>query len=191
MMQQQGQPQQFVLAIQPHDGKLLWKTEVGSFRQGQQFYFYRYNTQQSPQPQLLYRAGRIYVDTHIGVLGRLDADTGLLDWGYGYQTDPFQSQSRFFYYYQPQEPMPAGSPPMESAEAFLIKGAQSGKLYSIEPNRMKVLWERPIEKASRLLGVGDRVAFLGGAEISAHGPPDEGTPVGHAAAQRQPGAHAS
>ena len=26
--------QQFVLAIQPHDGKVLWKTEVGTFRQG-------------------------------------------------------------------------------------------------------------------------------------------------------------
>ena len=38
--QQQGLPQQFVLAIQPHDGKVLWKTEVGTFRQGQQMYFY-------------------------------------------------------------------------------------------------------------------------------------------------------
>ncbi len=36
--QQQGLPQQFVLAIQPHDGKVLWKTEVGTFRQGQQYY---------------------------------------------------------------------------------------------------------------------------------------------------------
>ncbi|MGP0068105.1 MAG: PQQ-binding-like beta-propeller repeat protein, partial [Isosphaeraceae bacterium] len=168
-MPRQGQPQQFVLAIQPHDGKLLWKTEVGLFRQGQQqMFFFRYNSQQSsPQPQLLYRAGRLYVDTHIGVLGRLDADTGLLDWGYGYKTAPSQSQSRFFYYYQPQEPMPAGSPPVESGEAFLIKGSQSDRLYAIEPNRMKVLWERPIEKATRLLGVVDQTAFLGGAEISA------------------------
>ena len=32
---------------------------------------------------------------------------------------------------------------------------------------MKVLWERPITKASRLLGVDDRAVFFGGAEISA------------------------
>ena len=32
--QMQNQPQQLVLAIQPHDGKILWKTEVGTFRQG-------------------------------------------------------------------------------------------------------------------------------------------------------------
>ena len=167
-MPQQGQPQQFVLAIQPHDGKLLWKTEIGLFRQGQQqYFFYGYGSPSSPLPQLLYRAGRIYVDTHIGVLGRLDADSGVLDWGYGYKTDAVQSPYGFFYYYQPQEPIPAGSPPLPSGEAFLVKGVQSGRLISIEPNRMKVLWERPIEKASRLLGVSEGAAFLGGAEISA------------------------
>jgi outer membrane protein assembly factor BamB len=166
-MPQQGQPQQFVLAIQPHDGKLLWKTEIGSFRQAQQMFFYGYGTPPSPQPRLLYRAGRIYVDTHIGVMGRLDADSGVLDWGYGYKTDQVQSPYGFFYYYQPQEPLADGSPPVESGEAFLIKGVQSSRMYSIEPNRMKVLWERPIEKASRLLGVSERAAFLGGAEISA------------------------
>ncbi|MGP0064042.1 MAG: hypothetical protein ACLQGP_10655, partial [Isosphaeraceae bacterium] len=138
-----------------------------SFRQAQQMSFYGYGSPPSPQPRLLYRAGRIYVDTHIGVMGRLDADSGVLDWGYGYKTDQVQSPYGFFYYYQPQEPLAAGSPPVESGEAFLIKGVQSSRMYSIEPNRMKVLWERPIEKASRLLGVSDRTAFLGGAEISA------------------------
>ena len=35
---QDSQPRQFVLAIRPHDGKLLWKTEVGIFREGQRYY---------------------------------------------------------------------------------------------------------------------------------------------------------
>ena len=52
----------------------------------------------TPQPRLIYRAGSIYVDTHIGVLARLDAESGDVDWGYGYQTDPVQSQSRFFFF---------------------------------------------------------------------------------------------
>ena len=43
--------------------------------------------------------GAIYVDTHVGVLARLDAESGELDWGYGYQTEPVQSQSRFFFFY--------------------------------------------------------------------------------------------
>jgi outer membrane protein assembly factor BamB len=166
-MPQQGQPQQLVLAIQPHDGKLLWKTEVGVFRQGRQFYFYGYGNESSPQPRLVYRAGAVYVDTHIGVLARLDADSGTLDWGYGYRTDPFQSGFRRFYYYRSREPTAASSPPLQSDEAFLIKGVQSERLYAIEPNRMKVLWERPITKSSRLLGVSEHTLFLGGAEISA------------------------
>src|SRR5262249_16993405 len=125
---QQGLPQQLVLAIQLHDGKVLWKTEVGTFRQGQQFRFYYYSRDPSPQPRLVHRAGSVYVDTHVGVLGRLDADSGTLDWGYAYKTDPFQSQSRFFFYYQPQEPHAAASQPLQSGDAFLVKGAQSDRL---------------------------------------------------------------
>ena len=66
----------------------------------------------SPQPRLVYRAGAIYLDTHVGVLARLDAESGALDWGYGYKTAPFQSGYRFFYYYQPQEPQAVGGPPL-------------------------------------------------------------------------------
>ncbi|HZW34169.1 MAG TPA: PQQ-binding-like beta-propeller repeat protein, partial [Isosphaeraceae bacterium] len=165
---QQGLPQQLLLAIQPHDGKVLWKTEVGTFRQGAQFRMFYPSRDPSPQPRLVSRGGAVYLDTHVGVLARLDADTGTLDWGYAYKTDPFQSQSRFlFYYYQTQEPQAAPSQPLPSGDAFLVKGAQSGRLYAVDPNRMKVLWERPITKASRLLGADDRCVYLGGAELSA------------------------
>jgi len=164
--QQQGLPQQFVLAIQPHDGKLLWKTEVGTFRQGRQMYW-GYSRDSSPQPQLLYRAGSVYVDTHVGVFARLDADTGALDWGYGYKTDQVQGQNFFFWRgdYQQQEKT-VSSQPVQSGEGFLIKGMQSDRLYAVDPNRMKVLWERPIAKSSRMLGASDSALFLGGAEIS-------------------------
>src|SRR5262249_55400989 len=62
--QMQNQPQQLVLAIQPHDGKILWKTEIGTFRQGQRWFFYYYRRDDSPQPRLSYRSGAVYVDTH-------------------------------------------------------------------------------------------------------------------------------
>ncbi len=126
-MPQQGQPQQLVLAIQPHDGKILWKTEVGLFRQGgQQYFCYGYGNESSPQPQLIYRAGAVYVDTHIGVLGRLDADTGVLDWGYGYKTDPFQSGYRRFYYYMSKEPTAASSPPLSIRRSVPDQGGPVG-----------------------------------------------------------------
>jgi outer membrane protein assembly factor BamB len=164
--ERQGLPQQFVLAIQPRDGKVLWKTEVGTFRQGQQYYYY-YMKDTSPQPRLVFKAGAIYLETHVGVLARLDAETGSYDWGYGYKTAPFESGYRFFFYAQPQDPQAIGGPPLQSAETFLVKGMQSDRLYAVEPSKMKVAWERPITKSSRLLGVDDRAIYLGGDELSA------------------------
>jgi hypothetical protein len=163
----QGLQQQFMLAIQPHDGKLLWKTEVGTFRQGQ-MYFYYYSTDSTPQPRLVQRAGAVYLDTHVGVMARLDADSGILDWGFGYKTDPMQSFSRFFFFYdEAPEATATSSPPLSTGEAFLVKGAQSERLYCVDPNRLKILWERPITKSARLLGGDARNAYFGGAELSA------------------------
>jgi outer membrane protein assembly factor BamB len=163
---QQRQPQQFVLAIQPHDGKVLWKTEVGTYREGPRYYFYS-RLEQEPQPQLLYRGGAIYVDTHQGILARLDADSGALLWGYGYQTERYQSSYRFFYYDMQSEPMALGGPPLVMEDSFLVKGMKSSRISAVEPDRMKTLWDRPVAKSTRLLGVGRRAVFLGGDEISA------------------------
>ncbi len=123
------------------------------------------------QPRLIYSSGAIYVETHQGVFARLDADSGAPDWGYAYQTDPVQGQGFFRMFwggnFQQPEPTPAGSLPVLSGEAFLLKGQQSTRLNAVDPNRMKVLWERPISKGSRLLAADDKTVYLGGAEISA------------------------
>lgn len=164
--QRQGQPQQLILALRPHDGKQLWRTEVGTFRQGQEMYW-GYRRETSPQPVMVYRSGAVYVDTHLGVFARLDADSGVCDWGYGYKTESYQSGYRFFFYNQPQEAQALGGAPMRSDEAFLIKGMQSDRISAVEPDRMRVLWERPITKTARLLGVDENAVYLGGAELSA------------------------
>jgi PQQ-like domain len=166
--QQQALPQQFVLAIRPVDGKVLWKAEVGTFRQARQMYYYYYTKDTTPQPRLMLHAGAIYLDTHAGVLARIDADSGSLDWGYGYKTEAVQGQGRFFFYYNMQtEPATASGFPLRVDDALLVKGAQSDQLEAVDPNRMKVLWERPISKSARLIGADDRVAYFGGPEISA------------------------
>ena len=166
MQRQQGQPQQFLLAIRPHDGKLLWKTEIGQFRQVQQFYYYGMGDT-SPQPRLAFRAGSVYIDTHAGVLARLDAETGALEWGYAYPTDPVQGSMMFFFGYRNQEPTAISGAPLEAGDALLIKGAKSGKICAIDPDRMKALWDRPIAKSARLLGVDDQAVYLGGPELGA------------------------
>lgn len=169
MQRQQGQPQQFLLAIRPHDGKLLWKAEIGMFRQGQRFFYYGMGDT-SPQPRLVYRAGSVFMDTHVGVLARVDAETGGVEWGYAYQTDPVQAMmGRIFFFgsSQNQESTPTASAPLAADETLLIKGAKAGKLVALDPDRMKALWDRPIAKSARLLGIDDRAIFLGGPELGA------------------------
>jgi outer membrane protein assembly factor BamB len=170
--QGQGGMQQLVLAIQPHDGKVIWKSEVGAMRNDNRNRYWYYNREPEAQPRLVYNAGAIYVETHLGVFARLDADSGAPDWGFAYQTDPVQGQGgRFFFFWggpMPQaDPTPEGSVPILSGETFLLKGLQSTRLSAVDPNRMKVQWDRAISKGSRLLAADDRTLYLGGAEISA------------------------
>ncbi len=165
---QENQPKQYVLAIRPHDGKVLWKTEVGAFREAQQYYYYMIRDT-SPQPRLTFRSGSVYLDTHVGVLARLDLESGVLDWGYAYPTEPVQGQSRFFFWgmNMNQGPTPYGPPPIAIGDALMIKGAKGDKICAIDPDRMKLIWERPIAKASRLIGVDDQTVYLGGGELGA------------------------
>jgi len=167
---QDGQPRQYVLAIRPHDGKLLWKSEVGIFREGERYYWYYGPREASPQPRLSYRAGSLYVDTHNGLLARLDAESGLVDWGFGYPTDPVQSQGRFFIFFDgmPQAaPTSTCSDPITSGDTLLIKGVKSDHLMAIDPDRMKVAWDRQIAKSARLLAIDETTLYLGGPELSA------------------------
>ncbi len=147
--QGQGGMQQLVLALQPHDGKVIWKSEVGLLRQDNRFMWYNYGGQQSAQPRLVYRAGAIFVETHQGVFARLDADSGAPDWGFAYQTDAVMGQNRFFWggYMPAMEPSPTASLPISSGETFLLKGLQSSRLNALDPNRMKVIWERQSPRA--------------------------------------------
>ena len=164
---QQGPPREYLLAVRPRDGKLLWKTEVGTFRQAQQFFFPGMSDP-SPQPRLAYHAGAVYVDTHAGVLARVDAETGEIDWGYGYQTEPVQG-NRFFFFgmNQNSEPTTTASVPLRSGGALFVKGVKSDRLGALDPDRMKRLWDRPIARSARLIGADDRAVYLGGPELSA------------------------
>ncbi len=166
MNQQQGQPHQYVLAVRALDGKLLWKVDVGTFRQQMQQYFYYGMKDDTPQPRLFKHAGSIYVDTHEGVLARIDAESGEFDWGYGYQTEPVE-HNRFFYWRMPPKDLSSSSVPLRAGEALILKGAKSEQIHALDSDRMKTLWSRPLAKSSRVLGCDDQAVFLGGPELSA------------------------
>ena len=163
---QEQQSRQLILAVRPHDGKLLWKAEIGAFREAQQYYYYGM-PDNAAKPSLIAHAGSVYVDTHAGVLVRLDAKSGRVDWGYGYRTEPTQGQSRFFFRMPTQGPTTPGAPPLPVDDGLLIKGAKSDRVAVIDPDRMKLAWDRPIGRASRLLGVDADSVYLGGPDLSA------------------------
>ncbi len=167
-MNQDNPAKQVVLALRPHDGKLLWKTEVGTFRETQRYFYYGMKDT-SAQPRLVYRAGSVYLDTHVGILARLDAESGALDWGFGYPTDPVQSAGRFFFFGsgQSQASSPAGGVPLAAGDALLVKGAKGDRICAVDPDRMKVAWDRPIAKSARLIGVDDQTVYLGGSDLGA------------------------
>lgn len=166
--QQQGVPRSIVLAIRPGDGEVIWRAEVGNFRQDQNRYYYYGQMNREPQPGLTYRAGAVYIDTQQGVLARLDAETGDLDWGYGYRTEPADSQGRFFFRgYPTQESRTGYGRPLEAGGALLFKGAKSDHVYAIEPDRMALAWKRPIGTTTRLIGAGEGRAIVGGPEVGA------------------------
>jgi outer membrane protein assembly factor BamB len=168
MMNGPGNPaHQYVLAVRPRDGKVLWKAEVGMFRQSQRFFYYGMGDN-SPLPRLYHQGGAVYVDTHAGILARVDAGSGEVEWGYGYQTEPVQGD-RFIFFYGMDEPreQSASSVPLRSGETLFVKGAKSEKLYALDPDRMALLWERPLAESARLLGADDHAVFLGGPEICA------------------------
>ena len=167
--QQQQQKQLVVMAVRASDGKPLWKTEVGTVRDAQQYYYYGMSNT-TPQPRLVYRAGAIYVDTHVGVLARLDAESGDMSWCYGYATDPIQSSGRFVIISGRSSSQPVasdGGGPVSTGSTILIKGEQSDRLGALDPDRMVQLWERPIGKSARLLGANDSHIFIGGPELGA------------------------
>ncbi|MDB5351961.1 MAG: enzyme repeat-containing protein [Planctomycetota bacterium] len=170
---QDNTPHQFVLAIRPHDGKLLWKTDVGVFREGQRYYYYGMGDS-SPQPRLVYRAGSVYIDTHNGILGRLDAESGTLEWGYGYPTEPAQSQYGRMIFFNgmpsPTSSQGAASAPLAAGDAILVKGAKSDRICALDPDRMKLLWDRPIARSARLIGADAQGIYLGGPELGALDP---------------------
>ncbi len=131
-----GQPQQFVLAIQPHDGKVIWKTEVGIVPAGSTCTIcWGYNLQPDAQPRLVYRAGSIYVDTHQGVLARLDADSGAPRLGIRLsdRRRPGPEPLLLERYMQQPEPDGGRKPALGAGETLLIKGMQSTELYRARP----------------------------------------------------------
>ena len=65
-------------------------------------------------------------------------------------------------------PTPACSDPLQVGEAVLIKGVKSDRLCAIDPDRMKVVWDRADRQVgTRCSGSTTVAVYLGGPELGA------------------------
>ncbi len=167
--QDQPLPHAWVLAVRPEDGRPLWKSEVAVSRQAQNRMYYYDRRETTAQVRMLLHKGALYVDTHAGILARLDADSGAVDWGFGYQTEPLQTERYFSISYgnQAQAPDAAGEPPVARGDLLIVKGARSRSVHAVDPDRMGVAWRRPVGKAVRIAAVDGPTIYLGGEDLAA------------------------
>ncbi len=160
----QNQPTEVhVLCLNAADGKLLWNTKVGAYKNDPRQQ-YSYSTNRSTIPALLLAGGSLYIDTHAGSLVQMSPTTGEIAWGLNYDCE-MPSNER--YYNQPLEQFTAGAPLMMNGVLY-FKGMRSRRLYAVDPTGPKVLWSRPVSMNSVLCGVDRERIFMGGPEISAY-----------------------
>jgi outer membrane protein assembly factor BamB len=153
----------YILCLSASDGKLLWNTKIGSYKNDprQQFYYSAFRT---TVPSLLLAGGALYVETHAGSLVQMNPAKGEINWGINYDSD---TPSTDRYYNQPPEQLTMSAPQLIDGVLY-FKGMRSRRLYAIDPAAPKVLWSRPIAMSSVLVGADRERVYLGGPEITAY-----------------------
>ncbi len=193
MNQQQGQPQQFVLAVRPWTGSRSEDRDRRRARQGQRYSYYGMS-EQSPQPRLFHHAGAVYVDTHVGIPRGSTPNRVIWIGGYGYKTDPpdaFESLLLLGH-----DAAPVGSLQQQHAASSrrdpVCQRAKSEQIFALNADQMKLLWDRPISKSARSSGWTIRPCTSVDSEIKGVGPAnpqalvgDLGCPGGGAAEGQQ------
>lgn len=151
--------EQYALAIQASDGKLLWSTHLGTHQADQSQMWHR----RTAQPSLVLNGGRLYVDSHAGGLVVLDATSGAIDWGFAYDSSMPDANN---WYNQPSTFTTLGAP-IIVGKTLYFKGMRSDRLYSIDISAPKLVWKRPVSESAMLVGVDADTLYLSGEEVLA------------------------
>jgi outer membrane protein assembly factor BamB len=156
----QGQGSELhALALQASDGKLLWSTLLGTNQVDQTQMFHR----RTAQPALLLSGGRLYIDSHSGGLVVLDAQTGVIDWGFAYDSSMPDPNN---WYNQPSSLATEG-PLRLIGGTLYVKGMRSDRIYALDVGGPKVLWKRPVSESALMIGMDDERLYLSGEEVLA------------------------
>ena len=152
----------YALCVNRADGKLLWNTKIGTYKNDPRQVYY--SAWRSSVPSLLLTGGTLYLDTHAGSFVQMNPGTGEIAWGLYYDAPVLDMNQ---YYGQRPEQCTVGAPIIVNGIVY-FKGMRSRRLCALDPDEPKVLWSRPVSANAVLCGVDNERVYLGGEEITAY-----------------------
>ncbi|QDT56870.1 outer membrane biogenesis protein BamB [Caulifigura coniformis] len=141
------------------DGKQKWTAELGSVRKRSTISGY----QRMPQPALLRKGRTVYIASEDGALAAFDLLDRKIRWLLPYGSpDVSQGQRRIYYSGQTDSrtQLHTETALLEQDGLVYVKEAGGRELLAIDPSVPSVVWRRPAEEASQLVGIDADSVYL-------------------------------
>lgn len=152
------------VALKAEDGKLLWTTHLGTYQADPAQVWY----QRGSHPYVLAHNSRVYVETGAGAVVELDPATGAINWALPYESEvPNTSYWWGWGGYGGEQKLVSSAPPLLAGGRLYFKGMRSQRLYAIDLGGPQVLWKRPVNQSSMLVGIDEERIYLGGEDLTA------------------------
>jgi outer membrane protein assembly factor BamB len=153
------------LALRADDGRLLWTTHLGTYQADPSQAWY----QRGSHPYVLAHHRRVYVETGAGAVIELDPGTGRIHWALSYESEVPNTSSWWGWWGGPSsgQTLVTSAPPIVWGGRLYFKGMRSQRLYAIDLGQPRVLWKRPVNKSSMLVGMDEQCLYLGGEDLTA------------------------
>jgi outer membrane protein assembly factor BamB len=147
------------------NGKQKWTAELGTVRKRNTNYGY----QKMPQPAMLRKGRTVYVASEDGALAAFDLLDRKIRWLLPYGTaDKGSAGQRMFLSGQTEErtQLHTETALMEQDGLIYVKEAGGRELLAIDPSVPSIVWRRPAEDSSQLVGVDQDSVYLLDNELS-------------------------
>jgi outer membrane protein assembly factor BamB len=140
------------------DGKQKWTAELGTVRKRQSSSGY----ERMPQPAILRQGRTVYIATEDGALAAFDLLDRAVRWTLPYSTEEKTTTRRIFYSGQTDQrtQLHTETALLESDGLLYVKEAGARELLAIDPRGPSIVWRRPAEDASQLVGVDKDSVYL-------------------------------
>ncbi|HVJ85700.1 MAG TPA: PQQ-binding-like beta-propeller repeat protein [Caulifigura sp.] len=147
------------------NGKQKWSAELGTVRTRQT----NSGTQKMPQPALLKKGRTVYIASEDGALAAFDLLDQKIRWLLPYGiADKSSTGQRIVYSGQTDErtQLHTETALLEKDGLLYIKEAGRRELLAVDPAAPTIVWRRPAEESSQLVGVDDESVYLLDNELS-------------------------